>query len=210
MELTIDQITERFYEFLNDHGALDSFHDNLKDQKLREDFHDWVAGYFVWDSAINPTIWPELSLKWRKICRDFVLVDKPKPRYKIGDKVTFRVKDWEAEHEVTEFYLFNKTEHGHNSSIFKQLGISDPHEFCSKVYGYEAGYVGFPEYKSNDLEAVEKIIIALKKECDKINSTWKGKPVIKELHPKEINTTKEQILQTSFEFYSIKKKTYFI
>lgn len=210
MELTLDQIKERFHEFLSEHDAFQGFYKNLKGQKLKENFHDWLSGYFIWDSAINSTIWPILSSKWRVMCHDFVLVDKPKPKYKIGDKVKFRVKDWEAEYEITEFYLFNKTEHGKNSNIFIMLGIDNPHEFCSKIYGYEAGHTDFPEYRKNDFTAVEKIIRALQGKCYEVNSVWKSKPKIKELRSESINTTKEQILQTSFKFYTIKKKTYFI
>lgn len=219
VKLTLDQIKKRFDDFLHKYCAYDVYYANLGSQKLRENFHDWVSGYSICGvTHEDSNFWSKLSQEWRKVCEDFILIRNPESKYQIGEKVTFRVKDWEAVYEVNTKYLFNITRVGCNSEIFSQLRIGNPKEFCSKIYGYITDRGNFPEYREKDFKAIENIIDALQEKCNEINSAWKGKTAVS-VEPEKVtinkspNTTtkkEEKILQDQFKFYSIKKKTYFI
>lgn len=208
MKLTLDEIRAKFDEFLEDNFTFEAYYRNARDRwHFNNDYRYWISQAFTWDSTPEGYVyWQKLSQKWRdEVTKDFVLVEKSQFKYTIGDTITFRVRDWVCNYKVYSNYLGNLSNVKQNARIFNELRIEDKEAFCSEVYGYKAGLGAFPEYKSNDLEALEKIVDALKKECNKINSVWKGKLITTEETSKE-----EQVLQHSFEFYSIKKKTYFI
>lgn len=94
-------------------------------------------------------------------------------RLQVGDVVIFHVKDnhgkfVDLKYEVHPDFLMNindvsdasPSDRHFNDEIFTILGL-DPHEFCTKYYGYGARDGIWPSYKDYDLEAVTNVVKAL-------------------------------------------------
>lgn len=88
-------------------------------------------------------------------------------KYTYGDNVTFKVGDITLEYKVCYEHLSTSEV---NDKIFKLLGL-DPHEFCKEHYGYEPPISSWwPTAKDGDYAALNRVIEALQKECDKFNA----------------------------------------
>lgn len=105
-------------------------------------------------------------------------------RLQVGDVVIFHVKDnhgkfVDLKYEVHSDFLMciNDISDGHpsdrhfNDEIFTILGL-DPHEFCSKYYGYKSRDGIWPSYKDYDLEAATNVVKALYTLIDNANGDW--------------------------------------
>lgn len=102
----------------------------------------------------------------------------------IGDVVIFHVKDDQGrfvdlKYEVRPDFLMNindvsdtsPSDRHFNDEIFTILGL-DPHEFCTKYYGYGARDGRWPSYKDYDLEAATNVVKALYTLIDNANGDW--------------------------------------
>jgi hypothetical protein len=100
------------------------------------------------------------------------------------DIVMFHVKDKQGEfvdlkYKVHSDFLMNilnitdvsLSDKYLNDAIFTILGL-DPHKYCSKHYGYEAGDGIWPCYKEWDLEAATNVVKALYTLIDTMNGEW--------------------------------------
>lgn len=102
--------------------------------------------------------------------------------YKHGDTVRFVINDETLTYKVYHNHLSHVN--GTNSSIFTLLDIADKREFCTNIYGYNDDDGGFPEYKSEDYDAANKVINALFDLCEAKSS--KAVPKISTKSPQEI------------------------
>lgn len=102
--------------------------------------------------------------------------------YKHGDTVRFVINDETLTYKVQSNHLSHVD--GNNSKIFTLLDIADRREFCTKAYGYNDHDGGFPEYKSEDYDAANRVINALFDLCEAKNS--KAVPKISTKSPQEI------------------------
>ena len=102
----------------------------------------------------------------------------------LGDFVIFHVKDNQGKfvdlkYKVYPDFLMNindisdasPSDRHFNDEIFTILGL-DPHEFCSKYYGYGARDGIWPSYKDYDLEAATNVVKALYTLIDTMNGEW--------------------------------------
>ena len=105
-------------------------------------------------------------------------------RLQVGDLVIFCVKDShgkfvDLKYQVHSDFLMcidgisdaSPSDRHFNDEIFTILGL-DPHEFCTKYYGYGAGDGIWPSYKDYDLEAATNVVKALYTLIDNINGEW--------------------------------------
>lgn len=105
-------------------------------------------------------------------------------RLQVGDVVIFHVKDnhgkfVDLKYEVHSDFLMNINDisDGHpsdrhfNDEIFTILGL-DPHEFCTKYYGYKSRDGIWPAFKDYDLEAATNVVKALYTLIDTMNGEW--------------------------------------
>lgn len=105
-------------------------------------------------------------------------------RLQVGDVVIFHVKDnhgkfVDLKYKVHSDFLMciNDISDGHpsdrhfNDEIFTILGL-DPHEYCSKYYGYKVSGGIWPSYKDYDLEAATNVVKALYTLIDTMNGEW--------------------------------------
>lgn len=94
-------------------------------------------------------------------------------RLQVGDVVIFHVKDnhgkfVDLKYKVHPDFLMNindvsdasPSDRHFNDEIFTILGL-DPHEYCSKHYGYKSRDGIWPSYKDYDLEAATNVVKAL-------------------------------------------------
>ena len=102
----------------------------------------------------------------------------------LGDFVIFHVKDNQSKfvdlkYKVYPDFLMNindvsdasPSDRHFNDEIFTILGL-DPHEFCTKYYGYGARDGIWPSYKEYDLEAATNVVKALYTLIDNANGDW--------------------------------------
>lgn len=102
----------------------------------------------------------------------------------LGDFVIFHVKDNQSKfvdlkYKVYPDFLMNindisvasPSDRHFNDEIFTILGL-DPHEFCSKYYGYKSRDGIWPSYKDYDLEAATNVVKALYTLIDNANGDW--------------------------------------
>ena len=99
--------------------------------------------------------------KWAEI------LEKPSYLVKYGDKVTFRVGDDSYEYIVQPSFL--SISNYVNQKIFKELGITNPEEFCANAYGYAIEEGGFPMCKVDDYEALTNVVKHLYDACNRFN-----------------------------------------
>ena len=114
------------------------------------------------------------------------LKDLENYKLQVGDVVIFHVKDEHGEfidlkYEVYSAFLMNiggidildayPSDRYYNDEIFIILGL-DPHEFCTKYYGYKTGDGIWPSYKEYDLEAATNVVKALYTLIDTMNGEW--------------------------------------
>jgi hypothetical protein len=105
-------------------------------------------------------------------------------RLRERDIVIFHVKDKQGEfvdlkYEVHSNFLMNindisdasPSDRHFNDEIFTILGL-DPHEFCTKYYGYEYIDGIWPCYKDWDFEAATNVVKALYTLIDTMNGEW--------------------------------------
>lgn len=105
-------------------------------------------------------------------------------RLQVGDVVIFHVKDnhgkfVDLKYEVHSDFLMNindvsdasPSDKYFNDEIFTILGL-DPHEFCTKYYGYKSRDGIWPSYKDYDLEAATNVVKALYTLIDTMNGEW--------------------------------------
>lgn len=105
-------------------------------------------------------------------------------RLQLEDIVIFHVKDNQGEfvdlkYKVYPDFLMNindisdasPSDRHYNDEIFIILGL-DPHEYCSKHYGYKSGDGIWPEFKEYDLEAATNVVKALYTLIDTMNGEW--------------------------------------
>lgn len=105
-------------------------------------------------------------------------------RLRERDIVIFHVKDKQGEfvdlkYEVHSNFLMNilnitdtsLSDKYLNDAVFTKLGL-DPHEFCTKYYGYGARDGIWPCYKDYDFEAATNVVKALYTLIDTMNSEW--------------------------------------
>jgi hypothetical protein len=105
-------------------------------------------------------------------------------RLQVGDVVIFHVKDnhgkfVDLKYEVHSDFLMciydisdaSPSDRHFNDEIFTILGL-DPHEYCSKYYGYVARDGIWPSYKDYDLEAATNVVKALYTLIDTMNGEW--------------------------------------
>ena len=125
-----------------------------------------------------------------------------------GDIVVFRFKN--EHHEfvdlkyvvkcdflmaIQDVYDISPSVMYNNDAIFIELGL-DPHEFCSKYYGYKSNDGRWPHYKDYDFGAVTNVVKALYAMIDSMNmyeSAW-SHPIVEEYEKQKlkiINYTKE-------------------
>ena len=101
-----------------------------------------------------------------------------------GDIVIFHVKDNQGKfvdlkYKVYPDFLMNindisdasPSDRHYNDEIFIILGL-DPHEYCSKHYGYTSGDGIWPAFKEYDLEAATNVVKALYTLIDTMNGEW--------------------------------------
>lgn len=94
-------------------------------------------------------------------------------RLQVGDVVIFHVKDdygkcVDLKYKVHSDFLMNiddildasPSDRHYNDEIFTILGL-DPHDFCTKYYGYKSRDGIWPAYKEYDLEAATNVVKAL-------------------------------------------------
>lgn len=93
--------------------------------------------------------------------------------YKYGNVVTFKIENEEIKYQVDDSFLFILTpkEGGphNNGYIFQKLNIIDKKRFCKEAYGYVTNGGDFPQCKLDDYDALNRVIVALQKECDEYN-----------------------------------------
>ena len=105
-------------------------------------------------------------------------------RLQVGDVVIFHVKDNQSKfvdlkYKVYPDFLMNindisdasPSDRHFNDEIFTILGL-DPHEFCTKYYGYKSRDGIWPAFKDYDLEAATNVVKALYTLIDNANGDW--------------------------------------
>lgn len=90
---------------------------------------------------------------------------------KCGDRIRFVSPTFNLFYQFNNRYLSGIN--CSNSKIFTELKIINPYIFVEKYYRYkyEGGKIengGCPECKSNDYEALTRLVIALMKICEKL------------------------------------------
>ena len=129
-------------------------------------------------------------------------------RLQVGDVVIFHVKDKhgkfvDLKYEVQSDFLMNindfldvsPSDKYYNDEIFTILGL-DPHEFCSKYYGYEVSGGIWPSYKDYDLEAATNVVKALYTLIDSINMSESIMPWGPTINPIKESITKHKAVRT--------------
>lgn len=111
--------------------------------------------------------------------KEAVPVAPPKPaepeyQYKLSDTVIFELRGRKYKYTVRDCYLRSETEE-HNNAILVQLGYITPtarRDFIDKIIGYASKHEnsGFPEFQYDDLEALNKIIDAVKLKCEQVDA----------------------------------------
>lgn len=83
-------------------------------------------------------------------------------------------------YSVRENYLHNNLMNSDNFEIFRILGIEDPHQFCSRIYGYQSiNDSKFPLCREGDYTALTKLSLFIFKMCEKNMSMLIDKQVKK-------------------------------